>query len=366
MSMEISDRDKTLLYIIASIMILAAAYFFGYKNFMDQRDDYKARAKTAHEEYLTLIELQKNRQMYVDMTEELLVERGLFLVEFENGYSQSNMLRELINIEKATSIWFKEITFNLPENVYTFQSENGLLGIKNATVIAYEGSYTEWKLMLESMLNINSKTKIDSVSVKYDEVNQLCEGEINISHYSVANAETQEPTVEYSLPAGISNIFDSAAVTSNTQTQAVNANYILTDYDVCILINPDKSTFDSVIVGTTNDSSAKDTITSDENGSVDVTITVDGSDGNYTLSYKVGDKTYPAKNYDKGVDFKPGDTLDLLVESSVRDGNDDKVAVKANLINNTDMKLNVLVHGDDTVFPRFSAATREGDITIYR
>lgn len=366
MSMEISDRDKTLLYIIASIMILAAAYFFGYKNFMDKRDDYKAQAQSAHEEYLTLIELQKNRKMYVEMTEKLTAAREQILTEYENGYSQSKMLKELIDIEKSTAIWMKENTFNLPETVYTFQSESGLLGIKNSTTVVYEGSYAEWKLMLASMLNINSKTKIDSVSVKYDEVNQLCEGEINISHFSVANAETQEPTVDYNIPAGISNIFDSAAVTSNNQTQAVNANYILTDYDVCILINPDKSTFDSVIVGTTNDSSAKDTVTSDENGSIDVTITVDGKDGDYTLSYKVGDKTYPAKNYDKGVNFKPGDTLDLLVESSIRDGNDDKVAVKANLINNSDMKLNVLVHGDDTVFPRFSAATREGDITIYR
>lgn len=366
MSMEISDRDKTLLYIVASILILAAAYFFGYKNFMDKRNDYKAQAQSAHEEYLTLIELQKNRKMYVDMTEKLNVAREQILTEYEDGYSQSNMIKELIDIEKSTAIWISEISFNLPENVYTFQSENGLLGIKNSTTISYEGSYTEWKLMLASMLNINSKTKIDSVSVKYDEADQLCEGEINISHYSVANAETLEPKVQYSLPAGISNIFDSAAVTSNTQTQAVNANYILTDYDVCILINPDKSTFDSVIVGTTNDSSAKDTVTSDENGSIDVTITVDGKDGDYTLSYKVGDKTYPARNYDKGVDFKPGDTLDLLVESSVRDGNDDKVAVKANLINNSDMKLNVLVHGDDTVSPRFSTATREGDITIYR
>ena len=366
MSMEISDRDKTLIYIVASIAILGAAYFFGFKNFMDKKNEYKAQAQSYHDEYLQLIELQKDRQMYVDMTEKYSVAREIMLLEYDYGYSQSNMIKTLIDIETATGMWISNITFSLPENVYTFQSESDLFGIENKMVLSFEGNYTQMKLLLASILNIDSKTKISTLTVDYDEVNQICSGMVDISHFSVANSETHEPQVEYNLPKGVSNIFDSAAVTSNTQTEAVNANYILTDYDVCIIINPDKSTFDSIIVGTTNDASAKDTVSSDENDTIDVTITVDGKDGDYTLSYKVGDKTYPTRNYDKGVSFKPGDTLDLLVESSVRDGNDDKVAVKANLINNSDMKLNVLVHGDDTVFPRFSAATREGDITIYR
>lgn len=366
MSMEISDRDKTLLYIIASIAILGAAYFFGFKNFMDKRSAYKAQAQSYHDEYTELIELQKNRPTYVELTEKYGAARGQVLTEFEDGFSQSKMMKTLIDIETASGIWMSDLTFSLPENVYTFSSENGLFGVKNNTNIRFEGSYGEVKALLASLLNINSKTVVNSVLIEYDEANQLCAGMVEISHFSLANAATEEPKVDYSIPFGVSDIFDSAAVTSNTQTQGVNANYILTDYDVCIIISPDQSTFDSVIVGTTNDSSAKDTVTSDENDSIDVTITIDGNDGNYKVSYKVGDKTYPARNYDKGVDFDPGDTLDLLVESSVRDGNNDKVAVRANLINNSDMKLNVLVHGDDTVSPRFSAVTREGDITIYR
>lgn len=366
MSMEISDRDKTLLYIIASIAILAAAYFFGFKNFMDKRDGYKAQAQSYHDEYQTLIELQKNRPMYVEMTEKYGAAREQILTEYEKGYSQPKMMKTLDDIESATEIWLSEITYNPSESVYTFQSEQGLYGVRNTTTLSFEGTYSEVKLLLAAVLNIDSKTMINSVSIDYDEANSLCGGQLVLSHFSLADDQTQEPEVDYNIPVGVSNIFDSAAVTSNTQTQAVNANYILTDYDLCLIINPDQSTFDSVIVGTTNDASARDTVTSDENDTVDVTITVDGKEGKYTISYKVGNQTYPARNYENGVDFEPGDTLDLLVESSLRDGNNDKVAVRANLINNSDMKLNVLVHGDDTVLPRFSAATREGDITIYR
>ena len=58
--------------------------------------------------------------------------------------------------------------------------------------------------------------------------------------------------------------------------------------------------------------------------------------------------------------------MDLLVVNSVRNGKNDKVSVNATLINNSDMKVGVLVTGDDTTSPRFNAVNREGDITIYR
>ncbi len=366
MSMEFSDRDKTLLYIVASIVILGAAYFFGYKNFSEKKTAFKAETQTYNDEYASLIELQKNKSMYLTMTDEYAAAREQILGEYENGYSQSNMMDTFIDMETATGIWLSEVSYSLPETVYTFTSEQDLFGVRNVASLAFEGNYSEVKLLLASILNINSKTAINSFTVEYDEANQLCTGKAVISHYSVASSTTEEPQVEYNIPTGVSNIFDSAAVTSNTQTQAVNANYILTDYDICIIINPDESTFDSVIVGTTNDAKAKDTITSDENNTVDVTVTVDGSDGKYKISYKVGDKKYPSKNYESGTNFDPGETLDLLVESSVRDGDKDKVAVKANLINHSDLPLNVLVHGDDTVSPRFTATSREGEITIYR
>lgn len=366
MSMEISEKDKQLLYIVAAVLILAAAFFFGFKNFTDQKDQYKEQTKTYNDEYTQLIELQKNRTEYQNLTEQYKIDRVAILEEFEDGYNQENIIKTISDIETQDSIWIKEMSFDESAVVYEFTSEKGLLGVENVMDMKFEGGYEEFKLLLKSLLDINSKTMIDKVKVKYKEDTQTLEGEISLKHYSVGTLLSEGPAVKIDLSTGVSNIFDSNVVTSNTQTSANAGSYILSDYDICTIISPDDATIDSVIVGTTNDAKAKDSLSSDKNETVELTITVDGKEGKYTVSYKLGDETYPAKKYEKGVSFEPGDTLDLLILSSARNGDKDKVAVKANLINNSDMKLNVLVSGDDASSPRFTAVTREGDITIYR
>lgn len=366
MSMEISEKDKQLLYVVAALLILVAAFFFGFRNFSDKKDDYKEKTKEYNEQYSELIELQKNRNEYQNLTEQYKVDREAILAQYEDGYNQANLIKTVSDIEKQDSIWINEMSFTEPAVVYTFASEANLSGIENAVDIAFEGGYEEFKLLLASILDINSKTVISEMKVKYKEDTQTLEGEIALKHYSVAAPLSTGPNPTVDLPVGVSNIFDSNMVTSNTQTSANVGSYILSDYDICTIISPDDATIDSVIVGTTNDAKAKDSLSYDKNETVELTITVDGKDGKYTVSYKLGDKTYPAKNYEKGVSIKPGDTLDLLVLSSARNSDKDKVAVKANLINKSDMKLNVLVSGDDASSPRFTAVTREGDITIYR
>ncbi|MGN0514691.1 MAG: hypothetical protein ACI4GD_10460 [Lachnospiraceae bacterium] len=366
MSMEISEKDKQIIYILAAIAILAAAFFFGFRNLSNQKNNYKAQAQEYNNEYAELIELQKNRDEYIAQTAQFLEDREAILNKYEKGYNQENMIKTLSDIETNDKIWFSSLKFNESEDAYEFTSEPGLVGVGNETVIEFEGTYEAFKNMLASLLNINSKTIIKSLEVSTDDLEDLLAGELTIAHYSLLDATTTEPVVDLPMDTGVANIFNSAYVRSNNLTNANAGSYILTDYDACLLINPDNSSLDAVIIGTTNDAKAKDSLSSDKNEATDVTIIFGGKNGKYTIAYKIGDTTYPAKNFEKGVTFKPGDSMDLLVVSSVRNGKNDKVSVNATLINNSDMKVGVLVTGDDTTSPRFNAVNREGDITIYR
>lgn len=298
--------------------------------------------------------------------EKFEADRANELAAFEDGYNQENFIKTMSDIEKASDVWLQDMKFEAQELLYQFTTEEGLSGYGNTATMHFEAEYSNFKAFVASVLAINSKTAVKTLDVKYDEETGIIGCDLKATHYSVGTVISTGPDVTIEMPTGVSNIFDSSMVVSTTQSEASNADYILTDYDLCLVISPDKATIDSIIVGTTNDEGAKDSLSTDENGTTELTITIDGSDGKYSVSYKLGDKTYPLKNYEKGVSFKPGDTLDLLVASSIRDGKNDKVAVKANLINNSDMKLNVLVAGDDSASPRFTAVTREGDIMIYR
>lgn len=368
MSMEISEKDKQVLYIVAAVAILAAAFFFGFRNFNKQTTAYKSQTKSYNEQYAELIELQKNREDYINMTEKYRADRAEILKNYEEGYNQENIIKTVSDMETNADLWIDEMEFDEEEVIYSFSSEPGLAGVKNTTTVAFEGGYDEFKKLTSQILATNSKTSIEEINVKYKEDIELLKGEIEFNHFSLASDKEDfgEPNVNISLPVGVNNIFDSEAVVSNTQTSAASGNYILSDYDICTVISPDDATLDAVIVGTTNDSKAKDSISTDANDSVELTITVAGTAGKYTVAYKLGDKTYPAKNYEKGVAFEPGKTLDLLVMSSARNGKNDKVAVKANIINSSDMQLNVLVSGDDATSPRFQVVSRTGEIKIYR
>lgn len=366
MNMEMSEKDKQLLYIVAALLIVAASYFFGYRNFANKTSEYKAQTQVYLDEYSRLFELQKNREQYTKMTTEYENQRAEILTAYKEGFSRQNLIMMLADIEDEKELWISEMQFVEEEVLYNFASEAGTCGVVNTTKMSFEAGYVEFKAFIDALLTMDSKTTIDTLNVTYDEELSLLDGEIVLSHYTIVTPTTVAPTVDIDLPVGVDNIFDSTAVVSGASTDGVNADYILTDYDACVVVNANDSTFDSIIVGTTNDSDAKDSLSVDENSTQELTMTVTGSDGKYTISYKLGDKTYPAKNYEKGANLKPGSTLDLLVLSSVRSGNKDKVAVKVNLINESDMKLNVLVSGDDTTSPRVSFDKREGDIEIYR
>ncbi len=366
MSMEISERDKQLLYIVIAIAILAGAFFFGFKNFSDKKAEYEAKTEQYNTEYAELIEYQKKRAEYVELTKQYGEKREEILASFEDGYNQENFIKTISDIESKDGVWVNGMEFVLPESVYEFVSVPGTYGVANTTSMEYIATYDEFKDMLASLLAINSKTTIVNMSAKYQEDTQLIEGEVTLTHYCIENLESKGPEVKIDLETGVDNIFDSSFVTSNSHTDGSEGSYILTDHDLAVIISQDEASNDSIIVGTTNDADAKDSISSDANETTELTITVDGKDGKYTISYQLGDEKYPSKNFEKGATFKPGDTLDLLVLSSIRADKKDKVAVKANLINNSDMKLNVLVSGDDESSPRFSAVKREGDIVIYR
>jgi hypothetical protein len=95
-----------------------------------------------------------------------------------------------------------------------------------------------------------------------------------------------------------------------------------------------------------------------------VTIVVSGTNNNYKVSYKLGDKMYPADNYFEGADFNCGDSIDLLVISSDRTGTEDKSSVKINITNSTDKAVNLFVYGDDAKSPRVSLGTTSGTVNV--
>lgn len=370
MSMELSDKDKNLLYIVVSLLILAAAYFFGFRNFADQTNTYKEKTENYNAEYSRLIEMQKNRTEYIEKTTKYEEDREKILNIYQDGYTQDDFIMELHTISEKDNIYISDITMSPTEVVYSFSTVAGTVGEVNSSEIEFECDYLSFKDFITDVLKMNTKTVANILDVEYEyEDERPVQGSITFQHYNLRDMETVDPVPTIDHPVGIKNIFDSTDMIIGAVAggaAAKNGDYILTNYDACVVVNSNTSGFDSVIVGTTNDSKAKDSISFADNASTDLKIIVNGKNGKYTIAYEMAGKQYPAKKFEEGVSFKPGDTLDLLILSSERASDKDKVAVKVALENKSDMKLNVLVYGDDKKSPRVTFTERNGDMEIFR
>ena len=143
-----------------------------------------------------------------------------------------------------------------------------------------------------------------------------------------------------------------------------NASTVVSDYDLFVAVHPYEAGKNNVSLGLNKDALGENTLGAEGNALQNITITVNGKNGKYKVSYKLGDQMYPAENFAAGADFDCGDSIDLLVISSARTGSDDKSAAKINLVNGSDKAVNLFVYGDDSKTPRVALGTTSGTVNV--
>ena len=150
-NMEISERDKKLLFVLLSLLIVGAAYMFGYKNLSEKVDEYEKEYKALKVKEADLIEKQGDIDDY---------ERNIILFEnayngiisqYGSGVTQTFQIDFLNRLERATNVWLKSVSFQAAAQIYTFgniQTTNpalsgnayntDLAGYRNSFTVAYE------------------------------------------------------------------------------------------------------------------------------------------------------------------------------------------------------------------------------------
>jgi len=378
--LKISEKDKKLLLILLAFAILACAYYFGYKNLTDLTQKYDQEASVLRKKQIDLVQKNSNREKYVADTKNDQNTYSIIFSNYSNGTSQDSSLAFINKLEMITGSWIKSATLSDSSMIYTFGNVNSsnpstsgtkvyssdMQGYKTTLTLTYEAKYDQWKNLIKFVNNYYSKNSIDSVAMSYNAVTGLVSGTMTLSTYAITGSQRPFTAPKIDSPTGTNNIFSSNVFDSNKADFIdENGEYILSDYDYFILLNSATSDVDSCIIGKKNDTSKESIISENNNGTEGVTVRVAGSAGNYTIQYKLGNITYPATNYNNGISFTPGNTLDLLIMSSPRVSDADKNTIKLNIVNDSDMTLNVKVCNDDTKDPRVKYEGKTGSVNIY-
>ena len=140
----------------------------------------------------------------------------------------------------------------------------------------------------------------------------------------------------------------------------------LTNYDLYLIVNRTGADKDSVICGQSGDITNQTVASSNSGGIENVTIKITGTEGDYKVSYQVGNSQYPVENYAEGAPFICGNAIDLLIISSERGIDNDTSEINLFIKNESDLAVNAAIVNDDVENPRININNVEGAVTFYQ
>lgn len=380
LKLEITERDKKLLIILAAVLLVAGGYLFGFKNFIGMKEKYDQQTSEYKSKYRDLSTKNNNREQYEADMITYKNEYNSILASYESGVGQDDSLEFLAKVEQITGSWIKSTTFTDTSTIYTFGNATSsnpatsgnkvyatdMKGLKTTLTLSYEATYAQWKNLISYINNYYSKNSIEAISMAYNAVNGTVSGNITLSTYAITGNQRAFSTPKISLPTGTDNIFSSNLFDGTSSVLAEdNGDSILSSYDFYVLLNSEKSDIDSCVIGEKDDVTKSSVISSDRNETEDVMMRFSGKAGAYRVQYQIGSTQYPTTDYSSGVAFEPGSSLDLLIMSSPRLTESDYSGANIRLVNDSDQALNVKVVNDDATKTRVKITEQSGNINLY-
>lgn len=376
--MKLGQREKNLLIIVGIVLVVFLAYFFGFRNLMTKNDAVADEVKKLTDRHNALKSMKAKVDDYVDDTKEFNEEIEKMYNSFDSGASQEYTIKFLEGIEEQTDSWVISASLAQPEQVFTFgnvKSSNPTtlgevvyqstdVGYAVKSTLSFGASYADFKDVLSYILHNSYKCTLESLSVSYNAEEDVVSGSFVLTQFSIVGADREfGGTYINNEFFGTENIFQSSIFDSEVEGEE-NGNDILADYDVYLSLQSYETDSPALKMGFKTDASK--TIINEDNDVKDVTLKITGEAGDYRISYKVGNVTYPVNDYAEGADFTPGVKLSLLVNCSSRTSVNDVSGANVSIINESDMTLNIKVINDDEGDPRFKIVDKQGDIIIFQ
>lgn len=376
--MKISERDLKLILAVLIVGVIALAWW-GQSKIKETNLQTETEISALQTKFDDLKIKDANRKYYTDQTaSNLRLYKGL-MQQYGNGLDQEHIIMLLKAAELKTGVWINSASLSGISSIYTFGAvtstnpsrygqqvyESDEIGVKSGLTINYEGTYDQVKDFVDYMNTHASKNLINTMSMSYSVGEGMVKGSIQFDTFGIVGSQREYEELKIlDVFVGTENIFDSETFINNY----VDGDYgqqIMTNYDLFLMLHAEGTDVDSVAVGQRDDLNGEKTLVANSNVQEKVTIRVTGKAGNYKVSYKIGNETYPEDNYADGVEFVPGDTLDLYVVSSERLSKDDLSGVELTIINTSDLVLNYKVVNDDPENPRFKLGKVTGQVIGY-
>ncbi|MBK1810493.1 hypothetical protein JHL18_07580 [Clostridium sp. YIM B02505] len=404
--MKISSREKALLGVLATVLVVVLYYQFIYIKQLDKLNKLNTEKQQLKAQYDVLMDTvnqldgkksdlkilnskiyDKSSGLYPSIIQEKLI------VEIDDLMKKSNVKGNLSfgnedtkAISDGNKVKDKKTENSLKTYVDQYNGEksstkandsgttansnsqansqpqqaNALNVNQMKITLNYRGSYDNLRSLISNIEQNPKKIVLSNVTMSYSG-NQQVSGSLNLNYYSVPKiGKADEEYFKWTInnDYGKKNPFDSSGIVENNNSK--NAKY-----DFLLSSRPIKSDLATVSLRYGSDNKLETSVYADNASNENVEITLTQKDGKYYYKYKTSKQSYPKDYSSLGVKFTPlSDDIVLDILSNIRLDSKDTSGVNLKVINNTDKNVYVDIRGDDAVRPRVSVSSQGKTVSV--
>ncbi|MBE5941267.1 MAG: hypothetical protein E7264_01870 [Lachnospiraceae bacterium] len=413
--MKLGDSEKSILVVLAGIAIAVLGFMYLIKPNYEETQTIKAECVQLQDRLTLLQQKEARRDEYLANTEKLNNAFQEKLDAFAPDLNQEVTIMFLEGIKDNNDFDIATLELGEPEQFYTLglgggdatlDATAGTTGTTeaasteaasteaasteaatDATALAegdavdeaeyncyraafpleYTGSYASLKDVVKYVNDFESRMTIDSIEIAYDADSDLYGGALNLMLYAVTSSDRPETSMEMNdVEIGTDNIFQGAVGSGSSSVVSTMTKYdenegaaIESSYDFYAMLNPASSDVSAKVVGQNGAGKEASVISNSDNDVTNLSFEFYEKDGKNYCKYTLGDSVSYEAEVTSAEDIK------LLIQSSARKNDDDKVGVKVSIRNTTDLPVYVKVAGDDSVSPRVKIANKSGAVKVY-
>lgn len=380
---RLGNREKNILIFLGAVVVVLCAYFFGFRNLSDSNDKLDKEISELNKELDVLKKMYEKSDEYDNDKSVYLKKFTEGLGLFDTGYSQEYAIMFLKDIEETVDCWINQGSFAETELIYEFGKiassnpndtdgknayDSDYVGYKTKLTLNYQAPYQSFLDMVEYINHYKYKCTIDTISASYNAEADSVSGRMDVTMYCITGSDREFKNVTLSgILEGTDNIFYSSIFKPGVEMDKKNGDDIITVNDYSLTLGKPTDKDGTIVFGKSKDVSGGATLKSNANDEVELQIRFfQDEDNNYRVQYALGDETFPNTEFEAGEAMIMGDRVAMLVISSERESDSDKIVARTTIINDTDKDVDIKVLSDDKANPKFVLEKSSGKVKVYK
>jgi len=402
------DSEKTLLIVLAGIAVIVLSFLYVMKPNWEETQALKAECTQLQDRLTLLQQKEARRDEYLAGIEEYEAAFQEEMEHFAPDLNQEVTIMFLEGIKDNNEFDISSLGLGAPEQFYTLgnagadtalvtdpaaaaadpadpaaaaadpaavaadptvaTTENNTYECYRASFpITYSGSYESLKDVIRYVNEYEDRMTINSIDIAYAADADLYSGNIEMKIYSIQGPDRPETAMEMNeIETGAENIFKGEGGSGSTSaTEGMNkydendGAAIESSYDFYAMLNAASSDVSAKVVGQNGAGKEASVISNSDNDVTTLTFDFYEKDGKNYCKYTLGGSVSYEAEVTSAEDIK------LLLQSSARKNDDDKVGLKVTIRNTTKLPVYVKVAGDDSVSPRVNVVSKSGAVKVY-